>query len=128
MDDVVVIILTLIVAVFGILNKKRKREVPPGQSAPSAGGTQNFWEMLLENENDSQQYVQPQAYEEEIIEEPVPEPKPVYEFRAEREAVPSIKKPMQKQSKTKKKKLIMGEEFSLKKAVIYSEIINRKYI
>ncbi|MDX8341540.1 hypothetical protein SLH46_20240 [Draconibacterium sp. IB214405] len=128
MDDIVVIILTLIVAVFGILNKKRKRDVPPGQSAPTNGGAQNFWEMLLENENDSQQVVQPPVYKEEIVEEPVPKPKPVYEFKADREAAHSITKPMKKMGKSKKKKLIMGEEFSLKKAVIYSEIINRKYI
>nr|WP_321358620.1 hypothetical protein [uncultured Draconibacterium sp.] len=128
MDDIVVIILTLIVAVFGILNKTRKKNAAPGQPAPSADGTQNFWEMLLDNENESQQNVPPPVYEEEFIEEPAPEPKPAYEFIAEKEAVQTIKKPMRRLSKTKKKKLVMGEEFSLKKAVIYSEIINRKYV
>lgn len=128
MDDIVVIILTLIVAVFGILNKKRKKEVSPAKPASSSGSTQDFWDMLLDDESDVPQDIRRPVREEEVKVEPVSEAKPNYEFKADREAVRSIKKPMKKLTRTKKKKLVMGEEFSLKKAVIYSEIINRKYV
>ncbi|HYQ58922.1 MAG TPA: hypothetical protein VEP89_16385, partial [Draconibacterium sp.] len=125
---IVVIILTLIVAFFGILNKKRKKEVKSGQPVPSAGGSQDFWEMLLDNEHDVPQDVQQPVHEEEVLEEAVPEPKPAYEFKADREAAHSIKEPMEKSTNSKKRRLARGDGFSLKKAVIYSEIINRKYM
>lgn len=129
MDDVLVIILTLVVAVFGALNQRKKRkEALNKPAAPATGQSQDFWDMLLDDDNYVQEDV-PTPVREEVAEvETAPESKPVYEFKADREAVHSIKQPMKKLTKTKRKKLVMGEEFSLKKAVIYSEIINRKYV
>ena len=54
MDDIVVIILTLIVALFGILNKKRKKNATPGESAPGVGSGPDFWEMLMDDNKDVQ--------------------------------------------------------------------------
>lgn len=129
MDDVLVIILTLVVAVLGALNQRKKRkEALNKPAAPATGQSQDFWDMLLDDDSYVQQDI-PMPVSEEVVEvETVPEPKPIFEFKADREAPHSIKQPMKKLTKAKKKKLVMGEEFSLKKAVIYSEIINRKYV
>ena len=129
MDDIVVIILTLIVAVFGILNKTRKKNAAPGESAPATDSTQDFWEMLMDDNKDVPGQPQPQVVLEEVEEEePVQEAHPAFQYSAEaRKSVP-LKRKVEQPKKSKKKSLILGESFSLKKAVIYSEIINRKYI
>nr|WP_319572983.1 hypothetical protein [uncultured Draconibacterium sp.] len=129
MDDILVIILTLIVAVFGILNKKRKKNATPGVSAPQTGSTQDFWEMLMDEDKDVSTPQRPQfVQDEEVEEEPAQEVHPAFQFSTEaRRSVP-LKRQMQRAKKSKKQSLILGEKFSLKKAVIYSEIINRKYV
>jgi len=58
----------------------------------------------------------------------VPEQQPVYQFSAGSEGSSDIQKSILEEPVRKRRKaLIDGEKFSLKKAVIYSEIINRKY-
>ena len=129
MDDIVVIILTLIVAVFGILNKTRKKNAAPGQPAPPADDTQNFWEMLMDDNKDVPYQPQPEVIQEEVVEaEPVWESRPKFEYSTETKKSAPLKREMKRTEKSKKRAMIMGEKFSLKKAVIYSEIINRKYV
>lgn len=129
MDDIVVIILTFIVAVFGILNKTRKKNAASGQPAPPADDTQNFWEMLMDDNEDVPYQPQPQVIQEEVVKpEPVREAKPKFEYSTEAKKSAPLKPKMKRTEKSKKGVLIMGEKFSLKKAVIYSEIINRKYV
>lgn len=129
MDDIVVIILTLIVAVFGILNKKRKKNAAPGESAPSADNSSDFWEMLMGDNEDVPRQPQPQEVLDGMLEEePVQEIRPAYQHIAEARKSAPLKRKVEQPKKSKKKSLILGEKFSLKKAVIYSEIINRKYV
>ncbi|WP_320110519.1 hypothetical protein [Draconibacterium orientale] len=129
MDDIVVIILTLIVAVFGILNKTRKKNAAPGESASGAGSAQDFWEMLMDdNENVPRQPEPPVVHHDVVEEEPVQQARPAYQFSTETKKSAPLKRKMQRAKKTKKQSLLLGEKFSLKKAVIYSEIINRKYV
>ncbi len=128
MDDIVVIILMLIVAVIGIVGQSKKRKAAIQQ--PKTGKpSQNIWDLL-----ESQMAPEPQMVEPEPDFEPEDEimdvvPKtPVYEFDAKNEGKRLIKKE-EKESpifaheirKTKK------EKFPLRKAVIYSEILKRKY-
>lgn len=129
MDDIVVIILTLIVALFGILNKKRKKDVAPGEPGSSAGKTPDFWDMLMDNNEDLPPSPQPQEiYKEVVEEEPVRAAKPKFEYSTKAKKTQPIKRKMKRAEKSKKRTQILGEKFSLKKAVIYSEIINRKYV
>ena len=129
MDDIVVIILTLIVAVFGILNKTRKKNAASGESPSGAGSTQDFWEMLMDDNEDVPRQPQPPEVRHEIVEEePVKEARPAYQFSTETKKTAPLKRKMQRAKKSKKQSLILGEKFSLKKAVIYSEIVNRKYV
>jgi len=130
MDDIVVIIITILVAVLGIVSQRKKRE-----SAQTPGNLQqpkpfDFWEMLNE-ERAAQDPYQHFESEPEIEEEPidiVPKEKPVYQFVPSSEGRSDITEPILKEPVRKKRKVLVdGEKFSMRKAVIYSEIMNRKY-
>ena len=133
MDDLLIIILTLVVAVIGAFGRKKKKEANQSQSAGGTQQPQDFWDMFM-NQGEQQQK-QPQfIYEDEPEEAPeekiVVEKKgrPKYSFSAEEEGKSDIKEELIKSLDSERKKVqIEGEDFSLRKAVIYSEILNRKY-
>ena len=136
MDDLIVIILTILVAVVGALNqRKKKREAEASASASAseeAGQPADFWEMIMQQEERPPVYQTVPQEEEDLYDEvvdTVPKPKPVYQFKAEAEGsseVLEVKKILQREAK--KPVMVDGEEFSIRKAIIYSEIMNRKYI
>lgn len=130
MEDYFVIILTLIIAVVGILNRKKKKNAPKLSVVEGAEQSSDFWDVIMNQQ------------EEEFVEEPVdeyiePEPvverykqaveKPKYFFTAANEGKSNIPDATKAKPIRKRKVMIEGEEFSLKKAVIYSEIMKRKY-
>lgn len=132
MDDIVVIIITILIAVVGVMGQRKKRKdmqaagkVPPKQEV-------DFWELLREQslvENDPFEHATPIIESEEEPLDTVPVQEPVYQFKAQQEGSSDIVETVIKAPKKKKRTvLIEGEKFSLRKAVIYSEIMNRKYI
>jgi len=127
MDDLVVIILMLIFAGVGIIGQmKKKKQIPVAPGAQK--NPENFWDLFRQEAFPSVPREESEYVEIEQ-EEPVPyvnEQK--YNFKAKNEGAAMISnklknKPEPDDITTKKK-----EEFSLRKAVIYSEILNRKYI
>jgi len=127
MDDLVVIILTLLIIVLGVVGQiKKKRPAQPNVSKNNSSG--DFWD-LLEGEPEfvpkQPQFAPPP--EPEPVDE-MPEEKPEYKFKPGNEGKTSIKRDLIENLKEEKKEKIMDEKFSLRKAIIYSEIINRKYI
>ncbi len=131
MEDFIVIILTLIIVIIGAVGKtKRKNIQQPADNQKAQPG--NLWDFLNEfDENKVQQ-------NREIIDEPVinqeiiSEPKtPVYNFTAKNEGGSKMNrdnsKAEEKPEETKTFKKRPDESFSLRKAVIYNEILNRKY-
>jgi len=136
MDDLVVIILTIAVAVIGIIGQRNKKKAAQTNAASGEAPTQqpmDFWDVIMNEGNKAPQY-QAQPYyeeeEEEIIEEQAKEvekPKQ-YEFVPGNEGRSGIEEELRKALEPRARKVkIQGEEFSLRKAVIYSEILNRKY-
>lgn len=121
MDDLVVIILTLIIVVVGVLGQIKKKK--PLQQNPMQQNKQpGFWDLLKE-ETDFPGQPQPEYSTEEnpaTGEEP-PGEEPNYQIISKNEA-----KSVFPNDKNKRKTEIK-EKFSLRKAVIYSEILNRKY-
>ncbi len=128
MDDLIVIILTLIIFVVGALgqiNKKKSKQQPAGQHNKSGG----FWDLLDE--------------EMELNEEPAPISRKMDTVQPERDvtlqpSAPDLRftdegervfrnRPVRVKEKTEEQVIKEVEEFSLRKAVIYSEILNRKY-
>ncbi|WP_167610307.1 hypothetical protein [Maribellus sediminis] len=137
MDDLIVIILTIVVAAIGIIGQRNKKKAAQVNGTPGEAPKQqpmDFWDLIMNEENRATQF-QPQAYyeeEDEIIEEqkqpPVVEKPRQYEFAADNEGRSDIEEELRKALEPRARKLkIEGEEFSLRKAVIYSEILNRKY-
>lgn len=125
MDDIIVIILTLIFIVASIFGQKKKRQpVTETEAEPQSSGD-NFWDMLNEEWKEARQTDTPsQQKPVEKQEQPTVESKP-YTFHPDKEGARiTVEKPEETKKsirKTKKKK------FPLRDAVIYSEILNRKY-
>jgi cell division protein FtsN len=146
MDDLLFIILTLIVTVIGALGQINKKKRSARQQNQAEGNEpeekpDNFWDFLNEEAYSQTEQQEEHLPEEEMIEQedplarkmdkPEPEPKitkPEYRFTAKNEGQSIYSseitdKADEEKRKTKKK----IRDFSLRKAVIYSEILNRKY-
>lgn len=127
MDDIVVIMLALLVAVIGIVSQSKKRKVTSQQ--PKTGNPpQNIWDLL-----EAQMAPEPQKYAPEPEQEPddeiidtVPET-PGYDFNAKNEGKSVLKENAESSISAEEIKKSKKEKFPLRKAVIYSEILNRKY-
>lgn len=136
MDDLVVLILTLIIVVLGAIAQFKKKKPAPNNGSQQSN-SQDFWDILT----GEQEFVPEQP---KITPEPEPMPAkqipaepmsqtPEYTFTAENEGVSDLTKApdltqqsLYSQEEDKKAKTDT-EKFSLRKAIIYSEIINRKY-
>ena len=127
MDDLVVIILTLVIAGAGVIGQMKKKKqatsVPGEQKKP-----ENIWDLFKEGAFQQAPQFEPQHYIDEEPESIPYENEQGYKFEAKNEGGLILNhrvkaKPIIKEAIKEKK-----EEFSLRKAVIYSEILNRKYI
>ena len=129
MDDLIVLILTLIIFVAGAIGQIKKKK-PPVSDAGKNQQTDNFWD-LLEQETEifrdqpvqPEREIQPVVYQEKY-ESTEPEN---YEFTPVNEggSVLAVEKNTEKKIPVRER--LLKEGFSLKKAVVYSEILNRKY-
>ncbi len=127
MDDIIVIILTLIFIVASIFGQMKKRQAANQPQPESQPKEDDFWELLKEGWDETgKPEVKAQSAGEKLSEVPVQQKE--YKFKAENEGERLIQKSSVKnvrnfdrQKETKKSK------FPLKEAVIYSEILNRKY-
>ena len=126
MDDLIVIILTLIVAVIGTIGqikKKKKEQLNVGQPKKTPG----IWGLFQEEPEFPVQNMEAEYYEDEELD--VVEQKIVSDFgmNTKREKMLDLEQTLTKNAAYEQAKLNGREKFSLRKAVIYSEIINRKY-
>jgi hypothetical protein len=126
MDDLIVVILTLIFAgigAYGQINKKKKLAVEPEKSKIQ----EDFWDLFNQNtffENQTKKTPQPT---EVFVEETGPAiNEQGYSFKAADEGGSMIEADKQELKRIVRKSGLK-ENFSLKQAVIYNEILNRKY-
>jgi hypothetical protein len=123
MDDVIVIILTLIFIVASFFGQKKKK--PPVPQTEQKAENENFWEMLNEEWKEAQQpVVSPQQKPVEQQEQTDADSQP-YTFDAENEGAEMVSIKPKKEKTTIQK--VKKKKFPLRDAVIYSEILNRKY-
>lgn len=126
MDDIVVLILTLLVVAFGVIGQiKKKRPVQPDTNQDNNSG--NFWDLFQVEPgfvDQPEEFNTPGDSPEtnEIITE-----QPEYKFTPSNEGEANIYKEDNESLEEKKNEKILDDNFSLRKAIIYSEIINRKY-
>jgi hypothetical protein len=126
MDDLIVVILTLAVAGIGILGQfKKKKQQAAGTSQPKQ--PESFWDLIQGETKFPAQEESSDYYDEENV-EPVISPVTSNQKINTAHKKPFVKKDeFVKKSIRKKVKSKTMESFSLRKAVIYSEILNRKY-
>ena len=132
MDDLVVIILTLIVAVVGTIGQIKKKKQSKGTNNENTSSPENMWDLLKNEAGVSPESVNPenseQDFETEYKEEQVPYiNEQGYVFDAKNEGGSITTDKVKAESEKKITKTHVKEKFSLRKAVIYSEILNRKY-
>ena len=130
MENYIIIIIAAIVLVIRAIETGKRKATPQPQNGKPAVPN-NLLEMIKELG------VQPPAPQpvESIIESEIiktPEENYMYEFTANEEGGSMFKssnlKSNAEEKKAAKSNTVKNERFSLKKAVIYSEILNRKYI
>jgi hypothetical protein len=125
MDDIVVIILTLLVAVIGIVSQTKKRKTV-NQQPGTANRPQNIWDLLETQMTPEPQKYEPEPDQDDDILDIVPDT-PVYEYDTKNEGKSIIKEKAEPAISAEEIKKPKKEKFPLRKAVIYSEILNRKY-
>lgn len=128
MDDLVVIILTLVIAGFGLLGQIKKQKQIQQPASEDKLPPDNIWDLFNAEPVNSHQEFDAETDETEEEEAPIAAQVPSYQFKAENEGVSFGKerpasKPMERNIPAHK-----SEDFSLRKAVIYSEILKQKYI
>jgi cell division protein FtsN len=135
MDDLLVIILTLIFAAVGIFGQSKKKKAQQANQPvpqPQPEERDSFWDFLEEEETKPRQsrvetqpeqtYRPPQQSTEKEKPEPVQKAQPAQKESSIYSTDLTGINEMANQRKSKSK-----IRFSLRKAVIYSEILNRKY-
>ncbi len=124
MEDYIFIIIAIVLSALGALNRNKKKRIAQMEENGNGKNEPSFFE---------QQFVDT-FFEDEIPEPVVETPKPAPRVVVEPKPVQIIKE--EKKPKVLKETKTDNEEtrldsirnnFSLKKAVIYSEILNRKY-
>lgn len=125
MDDLIVIILTLAVAGIGILGQIKKKKQAAGTNQPKQPET--FWDLIKNETNFPVQEGENEYYEEENPEPVISSEAPYQKVNTTLKQSSARKDNFAKKSIRKKIKSKTMEGFSLRKAVVYSEIINRKY-
>lgn len=127
MDDLIVVILTLLIAGAGAIGQmKKKKQMPVEAGEPNT--PEDIWELIKAEAFPQRQYKAP-VFTEIEKEESVPYVNEQgYKFEAKNEGGLMVKSELKVQPplliNTTKNKV----KFPLRKAVIYSEILNRKYI
>lgn len=133
MDDLIVLILTLLVAVAGAVGQIKKKKA---NNRPSVGQPQkrdNFWDLL--DEQVELPILQTELSDVSDIpgeDTNVSKEQHNYEFSAKDEGGSVIpaknREPIEEVTTAPEQNRLTADKFSLRKAVIYSEILNRKYV
>ena len=134
MDDLIVIILTLIIAGVGVLGQFKKKKQAQAATEGQADSPKSFWDLITDEAVGNPQATDMDYDELEFDGEEVEVvqksetliQKPTYQFKTSNKAE-LVEKNVNQKTKPKKLKSKLNEDFSLRKAVIYSEILNRKY-
>ena len=143
-SSILYIIISVIIILVGILGKKKKPQQTPGGSGNSETGGMDFFKKFgLREQGEEQEGFIDVEEDEEIAEIPVDKEThrlsvtPVFKDQSDKEAEVTEKVFEEETEEANAYSKISDEydndineikdEFDLKKAIIYSEIINRKY-
>ncbi len=135
MEDLIVIIIMIAISVVGAVtrSKKKRGAAVSAKSPQPQSKSPDFWETLFEEDQPAEPVFAPEniVNEQEPVKAPVEEttPEPVLFEEGSPQRMDNIKEGEIKTgeigSLENTSKILEG--FSLKKAVVFSEIINQKY-
>lgn len=143
-STILYIIISAIIILVGVLGKKKKPRQIPGDSDNGEPEGMNFFEKLglTDQDEEQEEFIETDEYEE-VTEMPVDRethklsPVPAFDDQSEKKAEVKEKIFEEEIERDTAYDIIsdkydidideIKEEFDLKKAIIYSEIINRKY-
>lgn len=126
MDDLIVIILTLVIAgtgLIGQMKKKKQVQTAPGEQK----NPENIWELFKQEAFSQAPQAETEYYRDDEPESIPYENEQGYKFEAKNEGGVIINKEVKPITTIKDSIKENKVGFSLRKAVIYSEILNRKY-
>lgn len=126
MDDLIVIILTIIIAGVGVLGQLKKKKLAAADSGQPKQ-SENFWDLLEGEDEILDQREDPDFVEVKRAQLVKDVNVSSSRDKAKKEASSNLNYGLTKKSLKLKKKQKTIKAFSLRKAVIYSEILNRKY-
>ena len=126
MDDLIVVILTLLIAGAGAIGQlKKKKEIPAAPEVQS--NPEDIWDLFKQEVFAPEVEKQPEYFIEDTEESEPYVNEQGYNFEAEKEGGTLITNQINIQPAVNKTITKKKEKFPLRKAVIYSEILNRKY-
>ena len=132
MEDYIFIIIAIVLSALGAINKKNKKKRAQmanndqeGNDHPSFFETQ-FSDPFFNNDSDEDPFFSKSA---ELIPEPKVEVKPTSEYQTVTQKARAQKDRNLEHEEPEEETRLGGimKDFSMKKAVIYSEILERKY-
>jgi len=128
MDDLFAVILTLIIAVAGVFGQIKKKKLIQASSAESQNTPGDFWNLFNDDRVEAYRTDDPYGDKEIFIKEPGPAVNEQnYTFNAKNEGGKITESVAVKPSAGAKRQPIIRGKAQAKQAIIYSEILNRKY-
>lgn len=128
MDDLLVVILTLIIAGAGALGQLKKKKQAPGGTAGNLNTPEDIWNLFKDDPVLSHLAEDPHGTKEVFVKEPGPAVNEQnYTFNQKNEGGKAIETIVAKTAVINQKKSVFKGNFSLRDAVIYNEILTRKY-
>lgn len=136
LSDYIYIILGIIIFIVSIIRKSTKKQTPPKPAASEEVPETDFPEDLIEKVTSTDKITADDIpfrfQQQEKLEITNEETDSRELFRPEEEGIPAVSvtgdiEDVRKDDEPGKEKRSLKKRFSLKDAIIYSEIINRKY-
>jgi len=128
MDDLLVILLSVVFILAGIFGQKnKKKNAANSNSVVKEPAKEDLWDFLDQKWEDSS--LGEESHEVAVEEVPAPKQESRQQFHTEQESQRIFKKgSIENVSEKMKVRPLKMSKFPLKDAVIYSEILNRKYV
>jgi len=128
MDDLLVVIITLIIAGAGALGQLKKKKQLSDGATGNLNTPEDIWNLFKDDPEMSHLSEDPYGTQEVYVKEPGPAVNEQnYTFSPKNEGGKAIQTAVAKPSVIPKKKSVFKNNFSLRDAVIYNEILNHKY-
>ena len=128
MDDLIAVILTIVLAGAGALGQLKKKKQGSQSTTDGLNTPDEFWDLFKADKIMNNLSEDPYGDKEVFVKEPGPAVNEQnYSFNAKNEGGKLIETVIPKIAVAEKKQPILQGKKQFRQAIIYSEILNRKY-